>query len=86
MTRPVIWMTAAVLAIPRVALACPVCFGAGDGPMVQGSSMGILALLIVTVGMFAAFGTFFLHLARRASVAERDAQQPGQHWQGGTVR
>lgn len=83
MTRPTVWMTAAALAVPNVALACPVCFGAGDGPMVQGSSMGILALLIVTVGMFAAFGAFFVHLARRASATAQPAAPP---WQGDAVQ
>lgn len=51
---------------PGVALACPVCFGATDGPMLQGSNTGILALLVVTLAMLGAFGLFFLHLMRRA--------------------
>jgi hypothetical protein len=58
-----------VLLIPRAAAACPVCFGASDGPILQGSNMGILALLIVTVGVLCAFGGFFFTLARRAARA-----------------
>ncbi len=54
---------------PRAVFACPVCFGATDAPMVRGSSMGILALLVVTAGMLATFGWFFRTLAKR----ERDA-------------
>ena len=54
---------------PRAVLACPVCFGAADAPMVRGSSMGILALLVVTALMLGAFGYFFRTLARR----EKDA-------------
>jgi hypothetical protein len=57
--------TVTTLLAPRIASACPVCFGATDGAMMQGSSMGIFALLVVTVGMLAAFGGFFVHLARR---------------------
>jgi len=65
--------TVALLALPRLASACPVCFGAADGAMVKGSSMGILVLLIVTVVMLGAFGAFFAVLARRAKAADVNA-------------
>ncbi len=64
MTRRIALLAAAVL-LPRLASACPVCFGASDGPMLKGSNMGILALLIVTLAMLAAFAAFFYSLARR---------------------
>ncbi len=35
------------LALPRLAAACSVCFGAADAPMVHGQNSGILALLAV---------------------------------------
>lgn len=60
-------MTVAVVLLPRVASACPVCFGAADGPLLRGSNMGILALLVVTVAMLGVFGAFFRSLARRAT-------------------
>ena len=50
---------------PGSVLACPVCFGATDAPMVRGSNLGILALLIVTALMLGAFGYFFRTLSRR---------------------
>ena len=50
-------------------IACPVCFGATDGALVTGSTMGILALLLVTVGVLGAFAAFFLTLRRRAAAA-----------------
>lgn len=62
-------LTTAAALCPRTAFACPVCFGATDTPMLRGSSMGILALLVVTAAMLGAFGWFFRTLARR----ERDA-------------
>lgn len=62
-------LAATVSLVPRIALACPVCFGASDGPMARGSSMGILTLLGVTVVMLAALAGFFLHLVRRARIA-----------------
>jgi hypothetical protein len=59
-------LAALVLAVPRVALACPVCFGQSDSPMAQGVNMGIYFLLAVVAGVLAAFATFFIYLARRA--------------------
>jgi hypothetical protein len=55
-----------MLAVPRAALACPVCFGQSDSPMAQGVNMGIYFLLAVVVGVLAAFASFFVYLARRA--------------------
>jgi hypothetical protein len=72
MTFRVILATAALQLVPRVALACPVCFGADDGPMLQGSNMGIAALLAVTVIVLGIFGGFFITLARRAARAVPD--------------
>jgi hypothetical protein len=59
-------LLALLLAVPRVALACPVCFGQSDSPMAQGVNMGIYFLLAVVVGVLAAFAGFFVYLARRA--------------------
>lgn len=73
MTR-VLLSAAGVLLVPRVALACPVCFGASDGPLLQGSNMGILALLVVTLAMLGAFATFAWTLARRADRTSESAR------------
>lgn len=59
-------LAALMLAVPRVALACPVCFGQSDSLMAQGVNMGIYFLLAVVVGVLAAFASFFVYLARRA--------------------
>ena len=58
-------MTVLVLAVPRVVLACPVCFGQSDSPMAWGSKMGVFFMLGVTVFMLAAFAGFFIYLIRR---------------------
>ena len=63
--------TLLVLAAPRAALACPVCFGQNDSPMAWGINMGIFAMLAVTGGVLAGFATFFVHLMRRARLAEK---------------
>ncbi len=54
------------VALPRVALACPVCFGQSDSPLAQGTNSGIYFLLAVTGGVLVAFASFFIYLVRRA--------------------
>lgn len=58
--------SALIVAVPRVALACPVCFGQSDSPMAKGVNMGIFFLLGVVVCVLAAFAAFFIYLARRS--------------------
>jgi hypothetical protein len=55
-----------LLALPRAAFACPVCFGQNDSPLAAGMNQGILAMLVVTVAVLVAFASFFIHLIRRA--------------------
>ena len=63
-----------LLAAPRAALACPVCFGNSDSPLAIATNMGIIAMLVVVAGMIGAFATFFIYLNRRA---KRVAAQEG---------
>jgi hypothetical protein len=63
-----------LLAAPRAALACPVCFGDSNSPMAIATNMGIIAMLVVVGGMIGAFATFFIYLNRRA---KRIAAQEG---------
>lgn len=74
----ILLVTLIFLAAPRVALACPVCFGQSDSPMAQGVNMGIYFLLGVTLAVLAAFASFFIYLIRRARLFADDAvsQQP----------
>src|SRR5947209_4712706 len=62
-------LTVLVIAVPRVALACPVCFGQSDSPMAWGTKIGIFFMLGLTVSMLAAFAAFFIYLMRRAKLA-----------------
>jgi len=57
------------LAVPRAAYACPVCFGQSDSPMAAAANLSILVMLVITVGMLAAFASFFIVLIRRARAA-----------------
>ena len=64
-------VTVALLAIPRLALACPVCFGGADSQQTRAAQTGILALLVVTVAMLGSIaGFFFIYLRRRMRMFE----------------
>jgi predicted transporter len=68
--------TIALVAIPRLALACPVCFGGPDSPQTQAAQTGILALLVVTVAMLVSIaGFFFVYLRRRIRLFEESEQR-----------
>jgi hypothetical protein len=69
---PVALIMALMLAVPRAALACPVCFGQSDSPMAQGVNMGVFFLLGVVVVVLAGFAAFFIYLARRARMFADD--------------
>jgi hypothetical protein len=68
MRRAVI--TAVLLAAPRAALACPVCFGQNDSPLAVAMNQGILLMLGVVALVLGAFASFFVVLIRRARAAE----------------
>jgi hypothetical protein len=61
-------MTAAfvVIAGSSSLLACPMCFGAEETPMIDATKLGVLVLLAVTLAVQGAFVAFFLYLRRRA--------------------
>jgi hypothetical protein len=68
--------TLILLAVPGTLLACPVCFGQNDSPLAAAMNLGIFAMLVVTVGVLVAFASFFIHLIKRARLAESDWPQP----------
>jgi hypothetical protein len=47
-------------------LACPVCFGAAESPLIDAAKLGVLAMLAITLAVQAAFAGFFLYLRKRA--------------------
>jgi hypothetical protein len=78
-------LMALLVAMPRTALACPVCFGASDAPMAVATNMGIIAMLVVVVGVLGAFASFFIYLMRRAKIAARQTApaETGRRLDGG---
>jgi hypothetical protein len=65
-----ILFTLAMIAAPKAALACPVCFGASDSPLAVATNLGVIAMLVVVVGVLGSFATFFVYLARKAKAAK----------------
>jgi hypothetical protein len=59
---------------PRLALACPVCFGQNDSPMASAAKLGVIVMLVITGGVLAAFAAFFLNLMRRARLAADESR------------
>jgi hypothetical protein len=49
-------------------LACPVCFGAEETSIVDGTKLGIVVMLAITLAVQAAFVGFFLYLRHRAKL------------------
>ena len=63
--------TVTLVAVPKLALACPVCFGNPNSAQTRGAQAGIAALLAVTVVMLASIaGFFFIYLRRRIRMFE----------------
>ena len=61
-------MTSAIVLIGSSSnvFACPVCFGAEETSVIDGTKLGIMALLGVTLVVQGAFAGFFLYLRNRA--------------------
>jgi hypothetical protein len=54
-------------------LACPLCFGAEETPMIDGAKLGVLVMLAVTLAVQGGFVGFFLYLRKRAKrIAEAE--------------
>ena len=64
-------------------LACPVCFGAEETSMIDGSKLGVLVLLAVTLVVQGGFVGFFLYLRKRAKrIADIDLDTEWSEIQG----
>ena len=63
-----VWITAAIVLIGGSAsvLACPLCFGAAETPLIDGAKLGVLVMLAVLFAVQGAFVAFFLYLRKRA--------------------
>jgi hypothetical protein len=67
--------------------ACPVCFGAEETSMVDGTKLGILVLLAITLVVQGGFVAFFLYLRNRAKrMAEIELDTEWSELQRGASR
>ena len=86
-TRVLTMATAMVIGGTSSALACPVCFGAAETPIIDATRLGVLALLAITLAVQAAFVCFFLYLRKRAKrIADTDLDIEWSEFQGGVSR
>jgi hypothetical protein len=62
------WTTAILVALGGHSslLACPVCFGAEETSIIEGTKIGIIVMLAITLAVQGGFVAFFLYLRRRA--------------------
>jgi heme/copper-type cytochrome/quinol oxidase subunit 2 len=65
-----------VLAAPRAARACPVCFGQNDSPMAAAANLAIIVMLVIVGGVLAAFASFIIYLRRRAQLVAAESGPP----------
>jgi hypothetical protein len=78
---------AVVMGGSSTVFACPVCFGAEETALLDGTRLGMLALLGVTLSVQGAFAGFFLYLRRRAKrIADVDLDMEWSELQGGASR
>jgi heme/copper-type cytochrome/quinol oxidase subunit 2 len=64
-------------------LACPLCFGAEETSMVDGTRLGVLVLLAITLVVQGGFVGFFLYLRRRAKrIADIELETEWSELQG----
>jgi hypothetical protein len=86
-TRVLTMATAMVIGGSSSVLACPVCFGAVEAPLIDAARLGILVLLAITLAVQAGFVGFFLYLRQRAKrVADIDLDIEWSEFQGGVSR
>lgn len=80
-------VAALVIGGSSTAFACPVCFGAEETTVLEGTRMGVLALLGVTLAVQGAFLGFFFYLRKRAKkIAELDLDIEWSQLQRGPSR
>ena len=75
--RAVATVAAVVIGGGSSVLACPLCFGAEETPLIDGAKLGVLVLLVITFAVQGAFVGFFIYLrnrAKRIADVELDAE------------
>lgn len=63
-----------LMLLPTPALACPVCYGAIEGPAADAMNLAILALLGVTGLVLGGVAIFFVYLTKRAQTNQENKE------------
>ena len=64
-------------------LACPLCFGAEETPLIDGAKLGVAVMLAITFAVQAGFLGFFIYLRKRARrIADADLDDEWSELQG----
>ena len=85
--RQGVFTAALILGGSSSVFACPVCFGAEETGMINGTRLGILFLLGLTLAVQGGFLAFFLYLRKRArQIADIDLENEWSELQGGASR
>ncbi|HTM26598.1 MAG TPA: hypothetical protein VL225_15480 [Vicinamibacterales bacterium] len=66
MRRALTTLIAMIVGGSASVLACPMCFGAQETSLVDGTKLGVLVMVVVTLAVQGAFVGFFLYLRKRA--------------------
>jgi hypothetical protein len=81
--RAVLTAVAVLLGGGSNLLACPVCFGALETPMIDGAKLGVIVMLGITLAVQGGFVGFFLYLRKRAKrIADLDLDSEWAELQG----
>jgi hypothetical protein len=73
----ILLLTLVLLGAPRVALACPVCFGQNDTAMGNAIKAGVILMLVLVGLVLAGFAAFIVQLNRRARMLAETGDQKG---------
>lgn len=80
-------IAAAAVGANATVLACPVCFGAEETSLIDGTRLGIVVLLALTLVVQGAFAGFFFYLRNRAKrIAEIELDTEWSELQRGASR
>jgi hypothetical protein len=86
-TRVLTTAAAVVIGGSSAVLACPVCFGAEETSMIDGTRLGVLVMLAVLLSVQGGFVGFFLYLRKRAKyIADIELDSEWSELQGGASR
>jgi hypothetical protein len=66
-----------LLAAPRAAWACPVCFGQNDTPLGNAVKAGVILMLVLVGVVLTGFAAFIVQLNRRARAFAEEGDRKG---------